>query len=253
MVESLAQHVADLLEHIGVELVDQAHLFQDGDEGRRCEEADLWVDPAGQGLHAAELTRQRADDRLIVNLDPVILDGLIEVADDIIADVAVHRDARQRDIDFLQRAITDLAMRLRLDDAPRDVRIADAARAREEMAAGMVEAVISLGQFMHDFLLHARTVIHRDDMEGIAIDMSVKLIKVAAVKQPQHFLIGVEQPERLLRLRNIETTRQVLRYTWEVAQVLHFLFHLAFLLQTKSMCSSSWDSSFEENVQYRTF
>ena len=159
----------------------------------------------------------------------MILDGLIEVADDIIADVAVHRDARQRDIDFLQRAITDLAMRLRLDDAPRDVRIADAARAREEMAAGMVEAVISLGQFMHNFLLHARTVIHRDDMEGIAIDMSVKLIKVAAVKQPQHFLIGIEQLIRLLRLRDVETTRQVLYHSWEVAQVFHFLFHYAFL------------------------
>lgn len=62
----------------------------------------------------------------------------------------------------------------------------------------MVEAVISLGQFVQDLLLHARTVIHRDDMEGIAFDMSVKLIKVAAVKQPQHFLIGIEQLIRFL-------------------------------------------------------
>ena len=106
---------------------------------------------------------------------------------------------------------------------------------------------------MHNFLLHARTVIHRDDMEGIAIDMSVKLIKVAAVKQPQHFFIGVEQLIRLLRLRDVETTRQVLHHSWEVAQVFHFLFHDAFLSRKKSFCSYSRDSSFKENVQCWTF
>ena len=115
LVESLAQHAADLLEHEGVEAVDEAHLLEDRDEGPRREEADLRVYPASQGLHAAELARHRADDRLIIDLNPMLLDGLIEVRDDAIADIAVDHDTRARDIDFLYRAVVDRPVRLRLD------------------------------------------------------------------------------------------------------------------------------------------
>ena len=70
----------------------------------------------------------------------MLLDGLVEMADDMVADIAVDHSARARDIDFLYCAIVDRPVRLRLDTASRDIRIADAARAREETAAGMVEA-----------------------------------------------------------------------------------------------------------------
>ena len=68
LVEPLAQRAADLLEHEGVEAVDEAHLLEDRDEGPGREEADLWGNPASQGLHAAELARYRADDRLVIDL-----------------------------------------------------------------------------------------------------------------------------------------------------------------------------------------
>ncbi len=132
LVEPLAQHAADRLEHEGVEAVDEAHLLEDRDEGPRREEADLWINPASQGLHAAELARQRADDRLIVDLDPMVLDGLVEMRDDMVADIAVDDLTRQRDVDLLDHAVVDRAVHLRLDTASRDIRIADAVRARKE-------------------------------------------------------------------------------------------------------------------------
>ena len=62
----------------------------------------------------------------------MLLDGLVEMADDMVADIAVDHSARARDIDFLYCAIVDRPVRLRLDTAPGDIRIPDAARARQE-------------------------------------------------------------------------------------------------------------------------
>ena len=210
LVEPLAQRAADLLKHETIEAMDEAHLLEDGDEGPGREKADLRVYPASQGLHAAELARYRADDRLVIDLDPMLLDGLIEVRDDAIADIAVDHDTRARDIDFLYCAIVDCSVRLRLDTASRDIRIADAARAREEMAAGMAEALRRFRQLMQDVPLDARTVVHRDEMERHSLRMAAEVLKVAAVQQPHHLLIGIEQAVRFLSLRNIETAGQVL-------------------------------------------
>ena len=216
LVEPLAQRAADLLKHETIEAVDEAHLLEDRDERPRREKADLWVNPASQGLHAAELARYRADDRLVIDLDPMLLDGLVEMADDMVADIAVDHSARARDIDFLYCAIVDRPVRLRLDTASRDIRIADAARAREEMAAGMVEALRRFRQRMQDVPLDARTVVHRDEMECHARRMAVEVLTIAAVKQPYRLLIGIEQAVRFLAFRNIETAGQVLHDTREL-------------------------------------
>ena len=88
--------------------------------------------------------------------------------------------------------------------------IADAARAREEMAAGMAEALRRFRQLMQDVPLDARTVVHRDEMERHSLRMAAEVLKVAAVQQPHHLLIGIEQAVRFLSLRNIETAGQVL-------------------------------------------
>ena len=146
----------------------------------------------------------------------MLLDGLIEVRDDAIADIAVDHDTRARDIDFLYCAIVDRPVRLRLDTASRDIRIADAARAREEMAAGMVEALRRFRQLMQDVPLDVCTVIHRDEMECPPLRMAVEVLKIAAVKQPYHLLIRIEQAVRFLAFRNIETAGQVLHDTREL-------------------------------------
>ena len=74
---------ADLFDEEGVELVDEIVLFEDADEERRRQEAPVRVIPAREALHRAELPRDRAHDGLVVHPHPVLLDGLIEVLDDV--------------------------------------------------------------------------------------------------------------------------------------------------------------------------
>lgn len=74
----------------------------------------------------------------------------------------------------------------------------------------MVEALRRFRQRMQDVPLDARAVVHRDEMECPPLRMAVEVFKVAAVKQPYHLLIGIEQAIRFLAFRNIETAGQVL-------------------------------------------
>ncbi len=131
------------------------------------------------------------------------------MADDVVADVAVNRDARQRDIDFLHRAVKDGAVRFRVDAAARDVRIAGAARAREEVALDMLEAVVLLRELVPDILLDAQAVVHREEMKGIALRMMTELCEIAAVEQAHHFLIGIEQAIGGLFLCDVEAAGQI--------------------------------------------
>ena len=77
----LFQH---LLHHVKVQPVDQLGLLQDGDEIRRGEEAALRVDPPGQGFLVADPPVGGADDGLVVDLDPALGDGPVQVADDVL-------------------------------------------------------------------------------------------------------------------------------------------------------------------------
>ena len=140
----------------------------------------------------------------------MLLDGLIEVRDDAIADIAVDHDTRARDIDFLYCAIVDCSVRLRLDTASRDIRIADAARAREEMAAGMAEALRRFRQLMQDVPLDARTVVHRNEMERHSLRMAAEVLKVAAVQHPHHLLIGIDRANFYLK-------HKYASFKWEVS------------------------------------
>ena len=74
---------ADLFDEEGIELVDEIVLLKDADEERRRQEAPVRVIPAREALHRAELPRDRAHDGLVVHPHPVLLDGLIEVLDDV--------------------------------------------------------------------------------------------------------------------------------------------------------------------------
>lgn len=68
---------------IAVELVDEALLLEHRDELIGAQESVNRVTPARQGLHACEFPRQRAHDWLVVDLDVAVLDGLVDVGDDI--------------------------------------------------------------------------------------------------------------------------------------------------------------------------
>ena len=183
------------------------------------------VDPASQGLHATELARQRADDRLVVDLDPMVFNGFIEMADDVVADVTVHGNTRQGNVDLLHRAVVDRPICLCVDKTARDIRIADAARAREEMPLDMVETAMLLCQLMLDVVLDANAVIHCKEVLRHAFCMAAELLLIETVKQLQHFIIDIEEAMRRLCLDDVEAAGQILDDTRKLAQVVLILIH----------------------------
>ena len=82
VVHLVAQELCDLLDDVAVEARDQARLFEHRDEAVRRQEAFRGVNPACQGLAAAEFTCHRAHDRLVVDLDMALADGPVEVVED---------------------------------------------------------------------------------------------------------------------------------------------------------------------------
>ena len=74
---------ADLLNEEGIELVDEVVLFEDANKEWRRQEPPVRIIPAREAFHRAELPRDRAHDGLVVNPYPVLLNGLVEVLDDI--------------------------------------------------------------------------------------------------------------------------------------------------------------------------
>ena len=60
--------------------MDQIGLLQHRHKNGRHNHAPHRILPPGQGLHAAHLSRKRADDRLIVHLDMPFLQGPVEIA-----------------------------------------------------------------------------------------------------------------------------------------------------------------------------
>ena len=71
---------------IAVKLVNQALLLEHRDELVGAKESVDRIMPARQCLHACEIPRQCAHDWLIVYLDITVLDGFINMSDDIRAD-----------------------------------------------------------------------------------------------------------------------------------------------------------------------
>ena len=152
------------------------------------------------------------------------------MADNIVADIAVDDLPWLRDVDLLQRAVEHIAIRLRMDEMPREIRIADAARAREEMPLDVREAAVSLQERMADLLLDASAVVQRNEVRRFSFDMAVELFVDAAVIHPHHLIIGVKQLIRLFCSCDEKTTRQILRNAGESAQIFPFIIHHAFLL-----------------------
>ncbi len=88
VLREIVMELRDLLDDIGIEAVDQAGLFERGDEVGRRQAAMRRRFPARESLEAAELARQRADDRLVVDFDVAEVERFVEM----LADVALHRE-----------------------------------------------------------------------------------------------------------------------------------------------------------------
>ena len=81
---------ADLSDHIAVQLMDAPGLLQHGDKGVRGQEAAFGIDPARQGLKAAKLPGDGADDGLVVNLYPAVFEGAVKVVKYILPQSLFH-------------------------------------------------------------------------------------------------------------------------------------------------------------------
>ena len=81
----------NLVQHVEVQPVDQARVFQDRDKIARRDQASVRVDPAGKGLLVADPAAGSTDDRLEENLDPALFQGTVEV----VYHIAVALDAGQ--------------------------------------------------------------------------------------------------------------------------------------------------------------
>ena len=60
-------------------------LFDDGDELTWADQAPLWVLPAGQGLIVADLLAFVVKNRLEEDLDPVLVNRLLQVVQVVVA------------------------------------------------------------------------------------------------------------------------------------------------------------------------
>ena len=87
------QHLADLVDNRQVQAVDQVGVFQNPDKDSRAENAFFRIDPPGQSFIAADLAGQAADLHLVVRLDPALVQGLLEVSQDIVAIDVLFPDA----------------------------------------------------------------------------------------------------------------------------------------------------------------
>ena len=77
LVTNLVQH---LLEHIEVQLVYETGVLERGNKVGRRKEPALRVNPARQRLLVAHPSAYRAHDGLVVYLNPVLIDGLVQMA-----------------------------------------------------------------------------------------------------------------------------------------------------------------------------
>ena len=67
-----------------VKFVDLTGFFKGTDKDRRIQKTVLRIDPTSKGFHAAERLRNRADDRLIENLDVAFFNRLVNVVHDVV-------------------------------------------------------------------------------------------------------------------------------------------------------------------------
>ena len=81
--------VQNLFQHIQIQLVNEARFLQRGNKACRRQEAAGRIDPARERLLVANLSVYRADDRLVVNLNPFPGDRPVDVLDNVLSPLRV--------------------------------------------------------------------------------------------------------------------------------------------------------------------
>lgn len=115
IVDALAQMMADAVDDIGIELVDEVRFLEHGDEVRGREAAMRRGLPARERLDAADLSSERADDGLVVDLEEALLKRSVEVLADVVADgVALAHLLRVGGPAMVRIALDGIAGELRL-------------------------------------------------------------------------------------------------------------------------------------------
>ena len=213
------QILTDALQHIEIEPVDEMRLLEHGHEHARRDEAPLGIAPARERLEAADATRQRAHLRLVIHLDPALLDCLVEMCHEIRPEVQrlLHRGIEPGDIAVVH-ALDAVAGELRAVEDERDIRDArlrlidahldDEREARLRLVDGRPRA-LDLERDMRDARHHDEPVVvetrHRHRAEDITehlCDMDEQLVPrleaIALVDEAEILHIEIEEHRRAL-------------------------------------------------------
>ena len=115
--------LADALDRVEVEPVDEVRVLQHGDERARRDDAAHRVAPARERLEAADLPRGGADLRLVPDLDPALAERAVKIRHDVRLEAALllHRGVEVRDLAVVH-PLDAVARELRAVEDERDVR-----------------------------------------------------------------------------------------------------------------------------------
>ena len=208
------QILADALQHIEIEPVDEMRVLEHRHEHARRDEPPLGIAPARERLEAADAPRQRAHLRLVIHLDPALLDCLVEMCHEIRPEVQrlLHRGIEPGDIAIVH-ALDAVAGELRAVEDERDIldtclRLIDAhlddeREARLRLVDGRPR-VLDLERDMRDARHHDEPVVvetrHRHRAEDITEhlrDMDEQLVPrleaIALVDEAEILHIEIEE------------------------------------------------------------
>lgn len=172
MAETFFGCAADFLQHEYIQLVDLLRLFEGRNEGSRGQKADLRINPA-ESVKAAEITGQRVDYRLVINLDPAVFDGIVDMMDDVLTHFLVDGRARRAAFRIADQAVKQQRAVFFPDEAARKFDKARAAEAGNDADQDMAESFLFLQMSGYD-LFDARDIFGRSHVQGPAIDMSAR-------------------------------------------------------------------------------
>lgn len=187
-------------------------LLECRDEGKRREEADMRIDPARERFKAAEISRERTDDRLIINVNPMLFNRFIEMVNDVIPHILVDGMAAAAMLRLGDEAAVDLAFASGLDAAPGKLGIADAARAREETDGDVRKAVLRGQALLPDFRQHALPILEYQHVLSIVVDVAAPFFYILAFQEIQQLPVGIEHRPWLLRPAHVKTAGEMFQY-----------------------------------------
>lgn len=184
--------LADMLDHVHIELADLTAVFESRDEDAGRNEALLRIFPAGQCLQAAERAGKGTHDRLVVDLDISVLQCFVDMVDSVISELGQVPD-------FIG-IFEDMDIEA----------VADAVAGKLGQIAGKFRIDIEIGDMVHaEFRI-----------EAYAASEAHKLLIDLAGPQLQIHIIGQDDEMVVSKTRDVIMREYFLQYIRHITQQL---------------------------------